>query len=122
MARVIIDNDFAGEPDAAQTIFNDSDVPIRQVSFDASGQFPFPEAEVCVLGDGPLVTFTAPLRPCPPEPSSSHDRLTPMPQLQADGRDVERLGTRPLQVYTQVGAQPTFRDMLAKFRRVGGLP
>lgn len=77
---------------------------------------PIPPTETYVLGDSPLVTLTALVTQFQPDPASSHYVRKPTPRLNADGTYQENPAGRPMRVYTQVDADLTFRDMLAKFR------
>lgn len=74
------------------------------------------QTEAYVLGDSPLVTLTALVPPFQPDPSSSRYKRMPTPEIRADGTYVARPNGRPMRVYTDIDAELTFRDMLAKFR------
>ncbi|WP_408587978.1 nucleoside hydrolase [Novosphingobium sp.] len=77
---------------------------------------PIPPTETYVLGDSPLVTLTALVTQFQPDPASSRYTAKPTPRLNADGTYADTPSGRPMRVYTQVDAELTFRDMLAKFR------
>ncbi|MBC2664806.1 nucleoside hydrolase [Novosphingobium flavum] len=72
-----------------------------------------------VLGDSPLVTLSALVPPMQPDPTSSRYKLLPTPHLLDDGTYLEQPGGRPMRVYTELDANLTFRDMLARFRLHG---
>lgn len=74
------------------------------------------QTEAYILGDSPLVTLTALVPPFQPDPSSSRYTRMPTPQIQADGKYIARPTGRFMRVYTNIDADLTVRDMLAKFR------
>lgn len=74
------------------------------------------QTEAYVLGDSPLVTLTALVPPFQPDPSSSRYKRVPTPNIRADGTYIARPNGRPMRIYTDIDADLTFRDMLAKFR------
>lgn len=78
------------------------------------------QTEAYVLGDSPLVTLTALVPPFQPDPSSSRYKRMPTPKIRADGAYIARPDGRPMRVYTDIDADLTFRDMLAKFRTLNG--
>lgn len=78
---------------------------------------PLPPTEAYVMGDSPLVTFTALVPPIQPDPSSSRYSLTPTPRLAEDGAYEPKANGRPMRVYTWIDSGLTLRDMASRFRR-----
>lgn len=76
-----------------------------------------PPSEAYVMGDSPLVTFTALVPPIQPDPSSSRYKLIPTPWLRDNGMYEERAAGRPMRVYTWIDSGLTFRDMASRFKR-----
>lgn len=89
---------------------------VAEVMASIPGIPPIPPTETYVLGDSPLVTLTALVTQFQPDPASSRYIAKPTPHLKADGYYEDNPAGRPMRVYTQVDAELTFRDMLAKFR------
>ena len=58
--------------------------------------------EAYILGDSPLVLFTALQSPYQPDPSSSQYVIVPAPRLDVEGRYVEHRDGRPIRVHTQI--------------------
>lgn len=79
---------------------------------------PISQTEAYVLGDSPLVTLTVLTPPFNPDPASCPYLSKPTPHVRNDGSYEDRPGSRPMRIYTSIDKELTFRDMLAKFRRV----
>lgn len=77
---------------------------------------PFPRSETYILGDSPLVTFTALQSFFQPDSSSSEYKLLPTPHLLPNGAYRANSKGRPMRVYTRVDTRLTFADMTAKLR------
>jgi inosine-uridine nucleoside N-ribohydrolase len=75
--------------------------------------------EVYILGDSPLVLLTALQSPWEPDPSSSQYIVVPAPQMDTDGRYVQRQDGRPMRVYTHIDNRLMFGDLVSKVRLAG---
>ncbi|MDR1824711.1 MAG: nucleoside hydrolase [Bifidobacteriaceae bacterium] len=85
---------------------------VRRITAHGNDRGPY-ATETYVLGDQPLVTFTALLSHFQPGPASSDWVTLPAPQLTADGRPQPGHG-RPIRVFTRIDNRLTFEDFFTK--------
>lgn len=80
----------------------------------------FSAGETYMLGDTALVTLIALRTPFQADAASSSYILRPTPHLAADGSYDANPAGRPMRIYGRMDAALTWRDLVAKLRRLGG--
>jgi hypothetical protein len=70
--------------------------------------------ETYVMGDSPLVTFSALQSAYQPDTSSSRHVVRPAPEIGDDGHYVDRPDGRPIRIYVEGDVRLTFEDLYLK--------
>lgn len=144
--RVIIDNDFSGDPDGLFQLAhhllspsveirgiigshlkagagfgseanNSAKAACEQVNELMARLKPFlPMGEIYILGDSPLVLLTALQSGFEPDPASSHYEMRQAPAIAADGTYRYQPKGRPIRIYNRLDVRLMFADMIAKLK------
>jgi purine nucleosidase len=139
--RILTDNDYCGDPDAAQVVFNDSNLNLWQVPRDAYRQVIASRAELIVRlrstgllgeflfdalgsvvarvhqmgrGDSPLVSLPVLQAAFEPGPASNEWVSFPCPRITDSGLYEQRSDGRPLRVFTRLDTRVLLEDLYAK--------